>query len=67
MSEGEIHSFPAYNDAKDIERRAKLVAQSPVSVDKPASPKNPKPMRFRNMRMKTKRIRKRNPKRPEFY
>lgn len=68
MTEGEIHSFPAYNDAKDIERRAKMIAQSPLTVDKPAVAKHQKPIRFRNMRVKSKRMKKRyNPKRPEFY
>ncbi len=59
--------LPAYNDAADIERRAKLVAQSALSVDKPGVPKN-KGFRFRVMRTKPKAHRRKwNPKRPEFY
>lgn len=62
-----MDDLPAYNDPKELERRAKLVAQSPLSVDKPGVPKT-KGFRFRVMKTKPTRSRRRyNPKRPEFY
>lgn len=63
----ESEPLPSYNDAKEIERRAKMVSQSTLSVDKPGRNQS-KGMRFRVMRTKPKaRARKRwNPKRPDF-
>lgn len=61
--------LPAYNDAAEIERRAKLAQQSALSVDKPAGPKQQqhrKGIRFRHMRTKRQTRRRWNPKRPEF-
>lgn len=60
-------TFPAYNDAKELERRAKMVSQSSLSVDKPGVQKNSKGFRFRVMKTKKTRTRRRfNRKRPEF-
>lgn len=70
MSTPESEPMPAYNDAKELERRAKMVAQSSVSVDKPGvAHKQSKGFRFRNMKVKpTKRAHRRNwKKRPQFY
>ena len=64
----EADALPSYNDAKEIERRAKLAAQSSLSVDKPGKAPG-KGMRFRLMRTKpraARRMRRFNRKRPEF-
>lgn len=62
-----MEELPSYNDAKELERRAKLVEQSPLSVDKPGAKLNTKGMRFRVMKPKPVKKRRRfNPKRPEF-
>lgn len=62
-----FETLPQYNDAES-ERRAKLAAQSLVSVDKPGVAA--KPFRIRNMKVKPTRRKgrkARDRRNPEFY